>query len=139
LSSPRSGVAQNFFGDSLLAQYKHLPIYRLTYELLQIVAKVTKDLPKEYKFTLGQKIKNEVIEMVVLIYRANSTENKAPIIDTFLERLQVVELLVRLCHDLRIMSTKSYASIVEKTESLGKQAQGWKKSATRPKAAVNKT
>lgn len=90
---------------------------------------VTKDFPREYKFTLGQKIKDEVIEMVVLIYRANSTENKAPVIEIFLERLQVVELLVRLCQDLRVMSTKSYASIIEMTESLGKQAQGWKKSA----------
>lgn len=110
-----------------MAQYRHLPIYRLTYELLHRVMTVTKDFPREYKFILGSKIKDEVIEMVVLIYRANSTENKAPVIELFLERLQVVELLVRLCHDLRVMSTKSYAAIVEMTESLGKQAQGWKK------------
>ena len=110
-----------------MAQYRHLPIYRLTYELLQRVVDVTKEFPREYKFTLGQKLKDEVIEMVVLIYRANSTEDKVPVIETFLERLQVVELLVRLCRDMRIMSTKLYASVIEKTESLGKQAQGWKK------------
>ncbi len=114
-----------------MAQYKHLPIYRLTYELLRRVVEVTKDFPREYKYTLGQKIKDESIEMVVLIYRANTAAEKSPIIELFLERLQVIELLVRLSQDLRVMSTKSYASIVEMTESLGKQAQGWKKAASR--------
>lgn len=111
-----------------MAQYKHLPIYRLTYELLHRIAVVTKGFPRDYKYTLGQKIKDESIEMVVLIYRANSSDEKTLVIDLLLERLQVVELLVRLSHDLRIMSTKHYASIIEMTESLGKQAQGWKKS-----------
>jgi len=112
-----------------LAQYQHLPIYRLSYELLLRVVTATKEFPRDFKFTLGQKMKDEVIEMVVLIYRANSTEHKAPVIEILLERLQVVELLVRLSHDLRLMSPKVYASIVEMTQSLGRQAQGWKKSA----------
>jgi len=93
----------------------------------------TKQFPRDYKFTLGQKMKDEVTEMVVLIYKANSTENKAPIIEALLERLQVVELLVRLSHDMKIMSTKLYASIVEMTESLAKQAQGWKKATAKHK------
>ncbi len=110
-----------------MAQYKHLPIYRLTYELLHRSVKVTKEFSREYKYSLGQKIKDEVIELVVLIYRANSTQNKTVHIDALLERLQVVEFLLRLCHDMKLMTTKDYASIVEMTESLGKQANGWKK------------
>ncbi len=121
-----------------MAQYRHLPIYRLTYELLQRVMVVTKEFPREYKFTLGQKIKEEVIEMVVLIYRANSSVNKISHIEAMLERLQVVELLFRLCHDLRLMPTNSYASVVEKTESLGKQAQGWKRASADSKVQAKK-
>jgi len=114
-----------------MARYKHLPIYKLTYELLQRVVTATKEFPRDFKFTLGQKLKNEVIEMVVLIYKANSTENKGPVIELMLERLQVVELLIRLSHDMKIMSTKLYASITEMTESLAKQAEGWKRAATK--------
>jgi hypothetical protein len=114
-----------------MAQYRHLPIYRLTYELLQRIVNTTKEFPREYKFTLGQKIRDEVVEMVVLIYRANTAHQKVPVIEVFLERLQVVELLVRLCRDMRVLSTKSYASIIEMTESLGKQAEGWKKASGR--------
>ena len=110
-----------------MAQYRHLPIYRLTYELLQKVMVVTKDFPREYKFSLGQNIKDEVIGLVVLIYRANSSQNKTDHIEILLERLQVVELLLRLSHDMRLIPMKSYAGVVEMTESLGKQAQGWRR------------
>ncbi len=111
-----------------MAQYRHLPIYRLTYELLQRVMVVTKSFPREYKFTLGQKIKDEVVDIILLIYRANSATNKANHIEILLERLQVVELLLRLCHDMKLMPVKSYAAVIEMTESLAKQAYGWRKS-----------
>ncbi len=110
-----------------MAQYQHLPIYRLTYELLQQVVKFTKEFPRDLKFTVGQQLNHEVIELVVLIYRANSANNKSETIGILLERLQVVELLIRLSRDMRILPTKAYASLVEMTESIGKQAQGWKR------------
>ena len=118
-----------------MAQYQHLPIYRLTYELLNRIVVAVRAFPRDDKFTLGQSMKAEVMAMVVLIYRANSTEGekRAELIERLLEGLQVVGLLVRLAKDQRILSIKSYASIVEMTESLGKQAQGWKK-ATAAKA-----
>jgi hypothetical protein len=121
-----------------VAQYRHLPIYRLTYELLQRVMEVTKDFPREHKFTLGQKIKDEVIEIVLLIYRANSSDNKTAHIEVLLEKLQVVELLLRLSHDMRLIPLKSYAAVIEMTESLGKQAQGWKKASGSPKTRNGK-
>ena len=111
-----------------MARYQHLPIYRLTYECLARVMTVTGEFPREYKFTLGQKLKDEVIEMVVLIYRANSSADKRDSITALLERAEVVGLLVRLSHDLKLLSTKAYAAIVEMIQSIAKQAQGWKRS-----------
>ncbi|MBY0317002.1 MAG: four helix bundle protein [Bdellovibrionales bacterium] len=116
-----------------MSRYKHLPIYKLTYELLERIHRVTKDFPREYKFTLAQNLQQEVIELVVLIYKANASAQKIPVIETMLERLQVVELLVRLAHDLKILSLKNYASLVEMTESISRQSMGWKKSLTRAK------
>ena len=42
-----------------MAQYEHLPIYKQTYDALLRVMVATKDFPREYKYTLGQKIKDE--------------------------------------------------------------------------------
>lgn len=94
---------------------------------------VTKEFPKEYKYTLGQKLKDEIIELVVMIYKANSSKDRVHHIEMILERIQVIQLLVRLSHDLRILPRKHYADIAEKTDSLARQAQGWLRSSGRGK------
>ena len=59
-----------------MAQYKHLPIYKVTYDLLHMITIKTKTFPKDFKYSLGDKIKNECIELVIFIYKANSSKNK---------------------------------------------------------------
>jgi hypothetical protein len=108
-----------------MAKYKHLPIYKTTYELLEMVTRKTKDFPKDFKYSLGDKIRNECIELVVFIYKANSENKKQEDIANILERVQVIELMLRLSRDLRILNTKSFSEIVALTDSLGRQAQGW--------------
>jgi hypothetical protein len=116
-----------------MAQYEHLPIYKLTYDLLIRTMTATKDYPREYKYTLGQKMKDEIIELVVLIYKANSAMDKEQHIAMILERVQVVQLLMRLSHDMKILTRKHYAAIAEMTDSLARQAQGWQKSSGKRK------
>lgn len=79
-----------------MAQYKHLPIYKTTYELLEAVTRKTRHFPRDFKYSLGDKIRNECVELVVFIYKANSTRDKAEFLTQILERVQVIELLMRL-------------------------------------------
>ena len=48
--------------------------------------------------------------------------------------MQVVELLLRLSRDLRLISTGQYARAIELTDAIGKQANGWRKHAAPPAA-----
>ena len=114
-----------------MARFMHLPVYKLSYEILLRSMLIVKDFPRDHKYTIGQKMRDEVISLIVLIYRANSSEHKAQIIGEILEKILVVELLVRLSRDMRILSIKDYASLVEMTESLARQAQGWRKSVSK--------
>jgi len=111
-----------------VAQYEHLPIYKQTYDLLLRIMTATKNFPREYKYTLGQKLKDEVIELVVLIYRANSVRDKEMHISAILERVQVVQLMIRLAHDMKILPRRHYAALAEMTDTLARQAGGWLKS-----------
>ena len=111
-----------------MAKYQHLPIYKLTYDILIRIMQVTKNFPREYKYTLGQKMKEETMEIIVLIYRANSARDRERHISEIVERIQVVQMLARLSHDLHILQRKHYADLAEKTDSLARQAQGWLKS-----------
>lgn len=94
----------------------------------------TKSFPREYKYTLGQKLKDELTELVVMIYRANSTINKKQHIESILERVQAIQLLMRLSHDIRVLPRSHYAALSEMTDMLGRQAQGWLKSSERGKS-----
>jgi hypothetical protein len=53
-------------------QVENLPIYRVTYELLIKVMQYTKNFNKDYKFSLGKKLHEESIDLIVYVYKANS-------------------------------------------------------------------
>jgi transposase-like protein len=70
-----------------MARYEHLPIYKATYDLLLAAMQCTKSFSREYKYTLGQNIKDQIVGLVVFIYRANSTRDRANNIAVIRERI----------------------------------------------------
>jgi len=110
-----------------MALHSNLPIYKVAYDLLSVATDVTKNMPRDFKASLGGRIRDECVELVVLIGRANAARDKTPHIDALLERLQVAELLLRLSKDKRFISLKQYATAIELTSNVGKQANGWRK------------
>jgi len=52
-----------------MAIYLYLPVYKASYDLLFQMFKVIKDFNREYKYTLGENIKKEAMEIVTNIYR----------------------------------------------------------------------
>ena len=121
-----------------MAIHTELPIYKVAYDLLGLVVQLVKNMPREFKQSIGGKIRDECIDVATLVFRANVAADKAPHLLELLERLQVAELLLRLARDLRFISTGQYASAVALTQSIGKQANGWRKSASSPVAAASR-
>jgi hypothetical protein len=111
-----------------MARYKHLPIYKCTYDLLQKVTFYTRNFPRDFKYTLGDKLRGEVIDLVIYVYRANSSADKSIHLSSLQERLLVVDLMLRLSHDLKLLDVKAYSICVELTNNLQKQSNAWAKS-----------
>jgi hypothetical protein len=109
-----------------------LPIYKVAYDLLNAITDLAKNMSRDFKMSIGGKLRDECVEVVVLIFRANCAKDKSAHLDLLLERLQVTELLLRLSRDKRLISTGQYAKAIEFTNSVGKQASGWRRSATLP-------
>ena len=42
--------------------YYYLPVYKTSYDLLLAIFKLTKDFEREYKYTIGQDLKNVTTE-----------------------------------------------------------------------------
>lgn len=110
-----------------MAQYDNLPVYKAVYDLLQNIYRNSGNVPRDVKFTLVETLKNEVTQILVSIYKANSTTDKLPLIADMRERLVGVKVRMRLLHDLRHIGTKFYAHQAEQIESISKQLVAWQK------------
>lgn len=109
-----------------MALYYDLPVFKDTYQLTLKLFELTRDFPREYKFTLGQDMKRDCISLVRSIYRANKCKDKRSYLESFLDDFEVLKLEVRLCADLHIMSLKRQAELAVKMDSIGKQITGWR-------------
>ena len=111
-----------------MTTYDYLPVYKVSYDLLVELFRFTKDFTREYKFTLGESIKKEVIEMIRNIYRANSSFSKQTIIQSARENIETIRLYLRLLKDLKQINLKKFVFLNEKIESVSKQLTAWQKS-----------
>ena len=111
-----------------MAQYNELPVYKATYDLLLSIFQFTRDFNREYKYTVGESLKKETIELLTLIYRANSKFQKAEILQTAREQIEVIRLLIRLMKDMKQISLGKFVKINVVVENVSKQLTGWQKS-----------
>jgi len=109
-----------------MALYYDLPVYRDTYNLILKIYKCTKDFPKDYKYTLGQDMKRDALQLVRSIYRANKSTQKKKHLETFLDEFELLKLEIRLCADLKVLSMKRQAELSGLMDSIGKQVTGWR-------------
>lgn len=110
-----------------MALHHELPIYKAAYDLLGLAVDLTRNIPRDFKRSLGDKARDECVEIMTLIFRANVAREKVPHIEELLERIDVLNLMFRVFVDRRLISKSQYASAIQLTGSIGKQAGGWKK------------
>ena len=51
-----------------MALYTNLPVYKTGYEVLLDIHKYTSTFAREYKFTLGEKLKEESIQLLIRVF-----------------------------------------------------------------------
>ena len=59
-----------------MAPYDRLPVYKASYDLLLETFQFVKTFSREYKYTLGESVKRETLELIREIYRANGSFDK---------------------------------------------------------------
>jgi four helix bundle protein len=108
-----------------MAQYNHLPIFQLTYQLTLEIHRATHQFPREYKYTLGQKLKEIVSDVLDMIVEANSAEEKTEILEGARLKLERLRIHLRLANDLEILGLKRYEAFNRTLEEISKQLSGW--------------
>lgn len=107
---------------------KHLPIYKSGYELVMLITEQVRHFSRDFRPTLGRRMQDEAMNMVMRVYRANVARDKVPHITLILESAAMLEMQLQLAFDLRLISPKGYARAIEITEGVQRQAGGWRKS-----------
>ena len=119
--------------------YNELQVYKATYDLLLHLFQSSKSMKREYKFTLGEEIKKDVVALSTDIFRACINQNKEPHIARAREKIEATKMRIRLLKDLRQISTKEIAQIAQQTETISKQLAAWHKTEKQKQGRVGVT
>ena len=111
-----------------MAIYTNLPIYKSSYTLMLDISRMLPDMPRDCRYSFGQELRQKIMEIIILIYRANRTRQKVDIILRMREKLLEVQVYLRLMCDLRYISEGKYMALAEQTTYMSKQMSAWEKS-----------
>ena len=111
-----------------MANYFHLNIYKKTYDFTVYFGQVLRHYPREYRYTLGEKVLDAMFELVAFIYKANNEKiaiDRLKQLNDMSLKLQYVNVALRLSHSLKCLSNDRYIKCSEFIEDVEKQLTGW--------------
>jgi len=110
--------------------YFDLPVYKKSYDLLLELMKLSADLSKTYKYSVGERVRLEAIELIINIYKANAAAEKSPFIAKSRENIEIIRLMIRVLHDMQQINLKRMVFINKIIEDISKQLVGWQQYCT---------
>ncbi|MEI6389297.1 MAG: four helix bundle protein [Spirochaetota bacterium] len=120
-----------------MALYYDLPVFKDVYKLTLLLFSLTQNFAREYKFTLGQDMKRDCLQLVRSIYRANKARTKEEYLEQFLDDFEVLKLETRLCVDLKLITVKKQSELALLMDGIGKQITGWRNASEKRSANAN--
>jgi hypothetical protein len=114
-----------------MALHTELPIYKPAVELLSLAFAAQANMHRSMKRTLGERICVHCVDMIDLMALANAGQGLARVnaIDEMLRHQRTLNALMRVAHESRQLSHTAWANSIELLDSVGKQSNGWRRSA----------
>lgn len=108
-----------------MAIYSNLPVFEDSYQLLLLLVKCSRNFDRDFRHTLGERVKQVATDMMILIYKANKAQQKSPFIAQASEKLVELKLLCRILCDTKQLSFGQHSQTMEMTVKIGKQLNAW--------------
>lgn len=107
--------------------HKQISLIQKSYDLYKIIHQNTKNFPKSDKYCLGEKIKNINLEILELLIEAEVAKRdwKTPILEKTSHKVKLLEILIRLAYEIRILDDKKYLDLQDKLQEIGRMIGGW--------------
>ena len=111
--------------------YQNMPLYLRLISLLKIDYEVVHNLPKEYKYSLGEDIISKTWNLVDMFIKAqcqsNDHANKVKLISLMNLEFDSLKLRIRFLSELKLISLAKSGQFVELTVEIGKMLGSWQK------------
>lgn len=111
-----------------MARYEHLPIFQKTYDLLLRIYKEVHNFPKEYKYSIGEKLQKSCLKILDWIIVANSERDKSISLKKANQQIDKLRIYVRICYSLNIIGIAKYEVLSKYIDEIGRMIGGWLKS-----------
>ncbi len=112
-----------------MARYEHLPIYKAAFDLCLYFENYVRRMARYDKYTLGADLRNLSRDVLRLIVRANSEENRVETLREIRSKLEELKVVVRLARESgAIGKASSYQYAAQRIAAIGRQNEGWLRS-----------
>ena len=104
-----------------------------TYDLLKNTIPVLNRFPKSQKFVLGDRIQNQISDLLELYIKAYyiPPKQKLPLLKDANIKLEIIRHYFRLAYDMGFYNSNRYHDFAKKLHEIGKMTGGWIKSLER--------
>ena len=111
----------------MIYSHNQIPLVQKTYDLYKVAYQYSKAFPKSDKYSLGEKIKNLILEVLELLIEAEATKKdwKEPILNKASRKLGLLKILIRLTNEIKILDNKKYLDLGERLQEIGRMIGGW--------------
>lgn len=106
-----------------------IPIFTKLYDFYKNLSHQIISFPKTKRYSLGQKLDSFTLEIFELISQIPlyPKEQKIELLIKISSKIDLLKILLRLSHDNKSLSIKSYLFLQEQLQEIGKMAGGWLK------------
>ena len=100
---------------------KNIQIYKMGYDLMVELYRYAETMPKVHRYTVGERVRSEAIELSVVTYRIGQDRDVAENKRKAVECIEIIRLMLRMLVDLKQISLPYFTSLNVKIEHLYKQ------------------
>jgi 23S rRNA-intervening sequence protein len=111
-----------------------LPIIQKTYDLIKWYIPILNRLPRDHRFTLGDRIISGLYELLEGLIRARYSKDKLPQLQVLNTQLDILRHQSRLLLDFELVSTRRYEFTGKTLNDIGTDLGAWIKQQQRQHA-----
>jgi hypothetical protein len=102
-----------------------LPVIQKTYDLIKWYVPILNRLPRDYRFTLGDRIISGLYDLLEGLIKARYSQNKLTQLEALNSHLDILRHQTRLLHEFNLMAGDRYEYAGQLLHGIGTELGGW--------------